>query len=277
MLCFIIPLKSARVSNSWELVSKLFERTIRSVCNQTTPDFRVIVVCHERPNIEFDHPNITYIEVDLPIPTWKDDKDHASREQDKQKKIFMGLIHARQFNPTHVMLVDADDCVSRNLAAFVGSNPQCNGWFFVRGYEHKDGSQSVLLRRKKFHLKCGTSFILKYDLIVPSENTTIDDIDRKFLYHQNLVEIMARKGKPLEPLPFAGAVYVTENGANYTNQKKLHLQALNSNTDKFFFYVRRYGKKIFARPLTNSLKEEFGIYDVHGSQRVVKPKELSSY
>lgn len=277
MICFIIPLKSARVSNSWELVSKLFERTMRSVCHQTIPDFRVIVVCHERPNIEFVHPNVSYIEVDFPIPTWKDDKDHTSREQDKQKKIFLGLIDARQYDPTYVMLVDADDCVSKNLAAFVNTDSQSNGWFFVKGYEYKDGSNSILLRRKKFHLKCGTSFIIKYDLIVPSENTKIDDIDRKFLYHQRLVEIMAEKGKPLAPLPFAGAVYVTENGANYTNQKKLHLQALKSNKEKLFFYIRRYGKNLFTQPLTNSLREEFGIYDIHSSQPVKLQKELSSY
>lgn len=69
MLVFIIPIKSARVSSSWELVSKLFERTIKSVCNQTIPDFRVIIVCHEKPNIKFEHSNVTYIEVDFPIPT----------------------------------------------------------------------------------------------------------------------------------------------------------------------------------------------------------------
>ena len=261
MLCFIIPIKSAKVSSSWELVSKLFERTIKSVCNQTIPDFKVIVVCHERPNIEFEHPNVTYIEVDFPIPTWEDNTDHTSREQDKQKKIFTGLIYARKFNPTHIMLVDADDCVSKNLAEFVSQNSQCNGWFIGRGYEYRDGSKSILLRRKKFHLKCGTSFIIRYDLIVPNETKKVDNIDRNFLYHQRIVKIMSEKGKPLELLPFEGAVYVTENGTNYTNQKELHLQALNSSFEKLFFYIRRYGKVLFSRPLTNSMCEEFGIYN----------------
>ncbi len=266
MLVFIIPIKSAKVSSSWELVSNLFERTIKSVCNQTVSDFRVIVVCHERPNIEFEHPNITYIEVDFPIPTWDDNTNHASREQDKQKKIFTGLINVSQFNPTHVMFVDADDCVSKNLAEFVSQNSQCNGWFMGRGYEYRDESKSILLRRKKFHLKCGTSFIIKYDLIVPNQNTQIDDIDRNFLYHQRIVKILSKKGSPLELLPFEGAVYLTENGTNYTNQKDLHLEALNSNVEKFLFYIRRYGKFLFSRPLTNSIRKEFGIYNINSSQ-----------
>ncbi|MDJ0571725.1 MAG: glycosyltransferase family A protein [Pleurocapsa sp. MO_192.B19] len=262
MLCFIIPVKSAQVSGSWELVSKLFERTIKSVCNQTISDFRVIVVCHEKPNIEFEHPNVTYIEVDLPIPTWNDNTDHASREQDKQKKIFTGLIYARKFNPTHIMFVDADDCVSKNLAEFVSQNSQCNGWFIGRGYEYRDGSKSLLLRRKKFHLKCGTTFIIRYDLIVPKEDIKIDDIDKSFLYHQNILKIMSKKGSSLELLPFEGAVYVTENGTNYTNQKNLHLEALNSNVEKFLFYIRRYGKILFSRSLTSSIREEFGLYNI---------------
>ncbi|MEP0751500.1 hypothetical protein NDA03_04640 [Trichocoleus sp. Lan] len=36
--------------------------------NQTSPDFRAIIVCHKKQNIEFNHPHITYIEVDLPPP-----------------------------------------------------------------------------------------------------------------------------------------------------------------------------------------------------------------
>ncbi|MEP0811675.1 hypothetical protein [Coleofasciculus sp. FACHB-SPT9] len=36
--------------------------------NQTSPDFRVIFVCHKNQNIELNHPHITYIEVDLLPP-----------------------------------------------------------------------------------------------------------------------------------------------------------------------------------------------------------------
>jgi hypothetical protein len=65
VLVFVIPLKSARVSNSWERVTQLFERCVKSVCNQTSPNFHVIVVCHEKPKIEFTHSHLTYITVDF--------------------------------------------------------------------------------------------------------------------------------------------------------------------------------------------------------------------
>ena len=60
---------------------------------------------------------------------------------DQVRKIFMGLNYAAQFKPSHVMLVDADDCVSQKLASFVDHNPQSNGWFINRGFLYKNGSK----------------------------------------------------------------------------------------------------------------------------------------
>ncbi|UWU48472.1 hypothetical protein APLC1_3267 [Limnospira platensis C1] len=45
MLGFFIPIKSRKISKSWDNLSLLLERTARSMCNQTHPDFRIIVVC----------------------------------------------------------------------------------------------------------------------------------------------------------------------------------------------------------------------------------------
>jgi hypothetical protein len=49
MLAFVVPLKSRRVSKSWEYVSRLCERAVRSLCAQTSPNFKVVVVHHESP------------------------------------------------------------------------------------------------------------------------------------------------------------------------------------------------------------------------------------
>src|SRR5689334_19347682 len=104
MLVFVIPLKSPQVSKSWERVSKLFERCIKSVCNQTSTDFHAVVVCNEKPKIEFTHPNITYLTVDFPNPN---EKTLVSQgDTDKGRKILKGLIYAQEFSPTHTMAVD---------------------------------------------------------------------------------------------------------------------------------------------------------------------------
>ena len=47
MIYFGIPLRSKETSNNWDKVTEFFNRTLWSVYNQTDPDFRIIVACHD--------------------------------------------------------------------------------------------------------------------------------------------------------------------------------------------------------------------------------------
>lgn len=82
MLVFVIPIKSPKVATSWSGVCQLFERTLRSVCNQTSSDFRVVVVCNEIPQIEFNHSSVEYLKVDFPVPKLT----YGAKGNDKAKK-----------------------------------------------------------------------------------------------------------------------------------------------------------------------------------------------
>ncbi|MBS0016492.1 MAG: hypothetical protein KFF72_09060 [Arthrospira sp. SH-MAG29] len=68
MLGFVVPINSRKISKSWDNLSLLFERTAKSMCNHTHPDFRMIVVCQYQPHIKFEHPNLQYLTVDLGLP-----------------------------------------------------------------------------------------------------------------------------------------------------------------------------------------------------------------
>lgn len=264
MLCFIIPLRSPQGSSSWELISKLFERCVRSVCAQTSANFRVIVVCHKKPQIEFSHSHITYIEVDFPPP---DTDTRKAKNMDKAHKIFMGLNYAAQFKPSHVMLVDADDCVSQKLANFVEHNPQGNGWFINRGFLYKDGSKLVHLRRKNFYQACGTASILRYDLLNIPES--IDDLWAEQycvpIPHTKVVERFAQKGKPIEPLPFAGAIYIRhqENLSKTHPPQQTQRQTQRQAKPLSQKILHRLQNILSRRPLTSSIRNEFGLYDIH--------------
>ena len=98
MLAFIIALKSSQVSSSWELVCKLFERTLKSVCNQTSTEYQVIVVCHEKPETQFNSPQISYVQVDFPIPG----ETFASKDKDKMLKMQAGLLYVQKIHVSHV-------------------------------------------------------------------------------------------------------------------------------------------------------------------------------
>jgi hypothetical protein len=246
MLVFVIPLKSPQVSKSWERVSKLFERCIKSVCNQTSTDFHAIVVCHEKPKIEFTHSQITYITVDF-SPA-KETNLVAQGNTDKGRKLLKGLTYARKFSPTHTMAVDADDCVSKNLAEFIKQNPNCNGWFINKGYKYREGSKYIYVKRSEFNKMCGTCNILRYDLNNFPETAEYNrgyGYYKYYIDHAQVRNILTQKAKSIKPLPFAGAVYVLETG------------------EHLFYDSTKLGFNIFNRRFLNpSIRDEFGLYNL---------------
>lgn len=257
MLVFVIPLKSAKVSNSWERVTQLFERCIKSVCNQTSPNFHVIVVCHEKPKIEFTHSQITYITVDFSPAN--EINPVAKGDTDKGRKILKGLIYARQFSPTHTMTVDADDCVSEKLAKFIQQHPDSNGWFINKGYKYQEGSNYIYIKRSNFYKMCGTCNIIRYDL---NDLPEIAEYNRGYGYyryyidHAKVRDILKNKAKAIKSLPFPGAVYILETGENlFDNSKRLRFS-------------------IFNRKLLNqSVRDEFGLYELQQSKEIYQLSE----
>lgn len=259
MLVFIIPIKSSQVSKSWDLVSKLFERCVKSVCNQTSERFRVVVVCHEKPKIKFYHPYITYIQVDFPLPKQQlKDLDLQknlsskgieifSKRVDKGRKILTGLSYAEQFSPSHIMVVDADDCINKNIAKFVVTNSDCNGWYLKKGYLYHEHNKFMQIKFKDFNITCGSSVIAKYDLM----NFMFDH------YEYNHQKTILPNGINLKPLPFIGCIYSVGNKENI-------FQTIERQKEKY----KKYGillsiKNIFRyRFLTESICNDFGFYGI---------------
>jgi hypothetical protein len=257
MLVFVIPLKCQKVSNSWDYVCKLLERCLRSICNQNNPNFHVVVVCHEKPDIQFEHQSLHYIQVDFPIP----DSSLKQKREDKAKKSILGLRYASRFKPNYAMIVDADDCLSYNLANFVNEHSGCNGWFLNSGYVYQEKSVFIYYRKSHFHHWCGTCNILRFDLLpLPdSEN----DYPEQFLdyysgsNHRNIEKSMRAQGTPLSPLPLVGAIYIIGNGENIYQEgfSSIH----NANRGKVLFFLKELFKFRFLTPLT---RKKFGLYKI---------------
>ena len=263
MLVFVIPLKSRAASRSWSTVSALFERTLKSVCRQTASNFKDVVVCHEKQAIEFAHENVEYSVVAFPLPDIIGDptEDRLRKETDHAKKLWVGSVYAESIAPTHVMHVDADDCISRNLAAYVNENSQHNGWYVDKGFEYQDSGKTIY-PKSKFYTKCGTSNIVRYDLIKPLFSTPLDRVSARddsafFMRHKLQRGYFDSIGSPLSPLPFPGAVYITGHGDNnyleyFANKKKTLL-------DLGRLYGGKFRKRMVARQVTEELQVEFGL------------------
>ena len=188
MLVFVIALKSREMSQSWDLVSRLAERCLRSICNQSCDQFRVVLVCNQRPHVSFENDKIHYVEVDYPIPNVLPEErnglkgyeyaaslDIARKNADKSKKLLKGIEFAKRFDPTHIMVVDADDCVSRHLAQFVLDHAQDDGWYINEGYMYREGSKDIYVKVSQFNHVAGprSSFDLRWPHYCLTETSNI--------------------------------------------------------------------------------------------------------
>ena len=260
MITFIIPLKSSRVSGSWPLVCKLFERTLRSVCNQTSDNYNVVVVCHEKPEINFKSSKVTYLQVKLPLPG----AEYASKEKDKMLKMQAGLIHAKDIGASYVMFVDADDCISNKIAEFVDKNPNQNGWYIGKGFDYQENIGRLKSRSKNLHLRTNSSHIINIGLLEAEIQLKPEEVKRGdcVLYHIDTASILEKRNTPLSLLPFKGVIYITDNGENmWWSQDKMKAQKINPIAFVQALMKKTYQKAI-TQPVKNSVREEFYLRDI---------------
>ncbi|MGC1308070.1 MAG: hypothetical protein WA885_12650 [Phormidesmis sp.] len=187
-------------------------------------------------------------------------EDRRRKETDHAKKLWLGSVYAESLNPSHVMFVDADDLVSRRLAAYVDEHTHSNGWYINEGFEHPS-KKEIIYPKSKFYTKCGTSNIIRYDLLKPLLETHLDQVDTRggapYVRHKLQRSYFARIGNPLLPLPFKGAVYVTGHGDNN------FLEYFSSKQKTLLDFGRLYGgklrKRLVAMPITSEMRDEFGL------------------
>lgn len=262
MITFIIPVKSKRVSASWESFSKIFERTLRSVTNQTSQNFKVLVVCHEKPETNFVHPNVEYIHVDFDPPqlaTAPKEKHDGLKEEDKSRKILAGVAHSEKRGTNYLMVVDADDLISNKIAAFVekNSNTGTNGWYFRKGYIYREGAKYISLNKENFNTLCGTCIIIKATLI----KQIFKQVPHLLYVHKTTG---LENGIKLDALPFSGSVYSIANGENhYMNAKQIRVLTSGSFLKwSTIVGVFRKLKKYNIYPLSKRIRQEFGMYQL---------------
>jgi hypothetical protein len=255
MLAFITTLRHPQNSVSYGRVEELLEGTLRSVAQQSSEDYVIIIVGNKRP--DFTLPDRThYVQVDFPPPAPATGA-HTAREPfvwDKGTKLGIGLIKAQQFSPTHVMSFDADDFVHRNLAATIHDQPTHNGWVLREGWMYSRARNSYVPQHQ-FNRACGTSFIIPFDAYgVPTDlnvSATQEQVAAAFGErlstimgaHRNAEAWFRDHGRTLTPFPFPAAVYHVDTGENHS------------------------GKSLaagIARPLGATIHRDFGIEPSRG-------------
>lgn len=232
MQTFITAIRHPETSNNFARVEELFEATMRSICAQTDPNFRIVVVTNRIPKISFADPRIEYLQVKFPPPTDRRSPltGFPNSTTDKGTKLLAGILFARQYQPDYLVLFDADDLINRHLVEFLNRNPAMPGWYVDAGYV-LDISTRRTQRKRGLVRYCGTAQIPNmrdfFQLTGISEKLTANAskeqltaevssfvIDELLGNHRAMVAFFRRHGRAMKPLPFHATAWVICTGEN---------------------------------------------------------------
>ncbi|RPF26388.1 glycosyltransferase family 2 protein [Georgenia muralis] len=249
MIGFITSLRHPLNASDYSRVEALALASLRSVCAQSSTEFHVVVVGNQPPGFPVPA-QVTFVRVDFPPPSAVAGPQ-TGREAvllDKGTKLAVGLLEVIRHNPSHVMAFDADDYVSRRIAAYVNRHHTAPGWYVQNGWRYCPPRRSVR-PQPDFYRHCGTSHIIRADLFeapmldpcsVSQDELTaaFGDRLRDLLgSHVYAADRLAAAGTPLAPLPFPGALYTVGTGENHSG-------------------ISMGG---FGRPVSTAIAVEFGV------------------
>jgi len=262
VLTFVIPLRHPANAPDWAVLKHRLAQTMRSIAAQDDVRWRAIVVANEGSDLPPLPKNFEIKEVYFPPnPMFEQGENdlEAFREcvrLDKGRRVLAGILEADPDG--HVMVVDDDDFVSCRLTGFVAAHRAENGWYVRDGYIWGDGGR-LIYEYADFSRFCGTSHIIKTALYRLPASVAMADPERVrkiFGSHVFVREYLAQQGTPLQPLPFAGAVYrVGHAGAHSKSAGLLKQVFLNRELLKNpLKIVRRFAR---LRLLDTTVRHQF--------------------
>jgi len=254
-LSFIIPVRHQDSTEDWPTLKRHLAATLASVAAQTAPNWRCVVVANHGADLPTMPAKCEVVWVELPFERLLDPNVDLEGfrngiRKDKGLRLLAGIQHLR---PTgHVMQVDGDDWISPKLAELVSIHPAANGWYFDQAYVYAGGA--ILYKYPRdFFLFCGTSHIIRADLLLP-QGVSEDEVDLQTVMtrlgsHVFIKRYLDEEDTPLSPLPFRGAGYRVGHGNSVTQSSALfdHLFRLPDALRHPRETLRRLGRLGLAR------------------------------
>jgi len=227
LLTFIIPVRHQNNARDWGQLKANLAQTVASISSQTHDDWRGIIVANEGADLpdlpeRFEAVHVGFPPNDLHEMGGADlEAVYEAFRADKGRPVLAGMLAAR--DSRIFMIVDDDDFVSARIVRHVSENSDAYGWTIDRGYIWDDGGR-LLLGYDEFNHLCGTSLIVRSDLYgLPErfEEASLDWIKSLLGSHVRIAGILAKRGTPLTPLPFRGAVYRVAHAGSHSKAPSL--------------------------------------------------------
>jgi len=209
----------------------LMEPTLAFLLRQTNPDIHLVIVANTPPECTLpDDPRLEVVLVDFARSASTPGRPSlVGIEKDKGAKLAAGTSILTRRGASHVMFVDSDDYIHRDIAAFAAERPGHPGWYFDSGYFHIRGERKVTTVTHEYHQRNGTSHVMRTDLLsVPAyldlaldREAMLDAAGRDKTTqimgrHWPVVDYFRSIGHPLEPYPYPAAIWEIGTGENCT-------------------------------------------------------------
>lgn len=252
MIGFIVPIKPKRFSTNWQKETRLLERTLGAMLNQTDTGFKIFIPYTDKPEISFEHPAITWIPFEMPfvetkeivdfeskVKRWMPDPVYVSKMFDKGRKIMLACKYAKEAGCNFMMPVDSDDLISNKLAAFVNNSPADSvGWVLRKGFMHLE-SLNILIKKKDIFKVNGSTNIINASYVPDPDFSSRYYYDFNFFEGHGYLPLRMQEmyNKQQSDLPFVGVVYVIHaDNASHINK------ILSLKNFKTFAKIALHGK-----------------------------------
>lgn len=261
MLYFAIPLRSKAASKEWADVEELFNFTLASLLNQVEDEYKVIVCCHDIPKLSKKNSErkekVEFLQVEYPTPN-----SLSEQMMDKYYKKAFLMKRIREHGGGFVMFVDADDLISNKVSAFVKDNKQEYGWIVDKGYIY-DHNFKRIKEQNDFHKVCGTSCILRYDIIDLPEKVMFNGYNTReydeFIFsspHDMMAtEYENSKKVRVRTMPFRSVIYVINNGENHSKDNRTLKSSLIINMKRIL------NKNEWKKKVNQNMIDEFLLFN----------------
>lgn len=219
---FGVALVPRVIARDWRLVEALLSLTLASVRAQTDPDFRVVVMGHDRPATLPDDPRFEFLEAGWP----PEDPGPHNADSGRKKHAINDLVLER--GGGLFMLLDADDWIDRRLVEAARAVPRESvGATIDTGLvtDFRTLRAAPLPHPRvfagEFHRLCGSSGIarLRPDHPDPLRRDPFSVLRS----HHQWLEVAAANDAPLARLPVAGN-YLINTSENHSEVHGPHVE-----------------------------------------------------
>lgn len=286
MLTIVTCLRSRAVSRQWDYHVWLLQRTLESLLAQSNPDFRIVVVCHEIPDVpQLKHPKVHAVSVAFSPPARNNDEMCA----DKALKLTAGVDWALERGTDYVMFVDGDDLVSNRVCSFAEEHRGANGWFSGAEFFYNYGGR-ILKRNERVPIHSGPAVIVRAEALRFADASDSSEFwhravsaggNERYLQslilrgprvstlaaigHTKYVDLFNSEGRPLQPLPFVAIIMIQhpDSTSNVAGGEGSRIDGASSRRPLWRRKLSRVKRVVGAlttlRLMTSSLRAEFSV------------------